>query len=437
MRASLVGVALALTSVPAWAQIDIVEVSPVLETPNLPDNEFESDGDDPAIWVDPADASRTLIVTAVKNGGLRVYGLDGALIQTVNPAPAAEGIQRFNNVDIAYGVALADGSTIDIAVATDRGQDVIRIWRIDNTNPSLPLTEITATETRAFPMRPDPAGGADLDNPLDDQHTAYGLALWQDRDAGKLFAIVTQRTDARLAQFELTPTADGRIAASFVRDWRYAYVHAGQDLTIESDDDSLQDWSPQFEGLVVDQETGRLYAGQEDVGIWRIDLKTGEAEDAPFYETRGAATSSFARPESVVARDVEGLTIYYGPNGTGYLLASSQGGAHGDAPAPDAPYDDSFAVFAREGDNAYLGSFRIVATAGGIDAVQECDGGQVWSQALPGFPSGLLVVQDGYNDDELDGDPEASNFKLVPWENVARAFDAPLMITPEAFDPRQ
>jgi len=55
--------------------------------------------------------------------------------------------------------------------------------------------------------------------------------------------------------------------------------------------------------MMVDQQAGVLYAGQEDVGIWRVDLKTRVAETTPFVET-----TAFD-PASPLARDVEGLTI--------------------------------------------------------------------------------------------------------------------------------
>jgi 3-phytase len=96
-------------------------VAATLQTP------FLTDTDDPAIHVDATDGARSFVVTAVKNGGVRVYGLDGALRQTW--LSAEDG--RINNVDIAYDVSMADGSTADIVFGTDRGLDVIRFWRID------------------------------------------------------------------------------------------------------------------------------------------------------------------------------------------------------------------------------------------------------------------------------------------------------------------
>ena len=419
------------------APYDVAEVRPVIETPGLPENAFEADADDPAIWVHPTRPSRSLIVTAVKDGGMRVYDLAGALVQTIDPVSASVGEGRINNVDVAYGLVVPGGGTIDVAVASDRALDVIRVYRLDS-GAGTPLTEVTAFPARrAFPERLQVDGPGLEANPLDDQNTVYGLALWHDRARARLLAAVTQRGTPRIGLFRLTARADGKVVVALERDFRFPATHDGQDLRVENEDDPLRDWSTQFEGLVVDQRTGVLFAGQEDVGIWRIDLKTGTRGGRPFYETRGSRKSSFFEPGSVVSRDVEGLCIYYGPGRSGYLIASSQGNAHGEAPTPDAPFDDSFVVFElRTGAPRLLGSFR-VRKNGPIDAVQESDGADVLSTGLPGFEQGLFVTQDGYNDDILSGDPEATNFKYVPWERIARSFDPPLRISPGAWNPRR
>lgn len=59
------------------------------------------------------------------------------------------------------------------------------------------------------------------------------------------------------------------------------------------------------------------------------------------------------------------------------------------------------------------------------------------------FPNGLLVVHDGSNEPAeigLDDGEEIqnfnTNFKFVDWANVANAFDTPLAIAPDAYDPR-
>lgn len=414
-------------------------VQPTLETANLPDNGFGSDADDPAFWVHPANPAKSLVVASAKNGGIRVYDLQGGKLQTIDPLTTEVGEGRINNVDVAYGLRMADGTIIDVAVASDRGLDLILVYRI-NGDSETPLTEITdLTSPRAFLMRPAPSGYTDEANPVKDQHTAYGLALWSDKATGKLFAVGTQRTEPRVGLFSLTPTAAGKVRVEMTADYRVAATYKGQDLRQANDNDPLKDWNPQFEGVVVDQRSGVLYAGEEDVGIWRIDLKTGKVEDKPMYETRGARGSSFTNAASVISRDVEGLTIFYGAGNTAYLIASSQGGAHGEDGVADAPYDDTFVVFDLSGPAKLLGSFRVGANADRkIDAVQESDGAAVISMALPGWPNGLFVTQDGYNDDlnGLDGETAATNFKFVDWKSIADSFIPPLAVAPTARSPR-
>jgi 3-phytase len=414
-----------------------------LETGNLGD---PSDADDPAIWVHPTDKSRSLIATSVKDGGLRVYNLQGALVQSIDVGPRVHDAKvksRFNNVDVAYGFKQVNNTTVDLFVASDRGQDTVKVWRIDPNYTTAPLTDITAAApARPFPTRPNRDtrpndSTADLANPVDLQHTIYGMAIWRDAVSGKHFVLGTQRTESRVGQFELIPQADGAVDIKMVRDWRYPYSYRGQSLTEENDDDPRKDWNPQFEGIVADQRNDMAYAGQEDVGIWRINLRSGVADNQPFYSTRGVNTSSFYNPDSRITRDLEGLTVFYGRDGRNYLLTSSQGGAHGDgATLLDPPYDDSFVVFQLRGDQVpeLAGSFKIVAGAG-IDAVQECDGADVIATALPGFPNGLFITQDGYDNDlnGLDGAVGSSNFKFTAWERIATVLG---LATNPNFDPR-
>ncbi|MBD0337647.1 MAG: phytase, partial [Cyanobacteria bacterium Co-bin13] len=100
------------------------------------------------------------------------------------------------------------------------------------------------------------------------------------------------------------------------------------------------------------------------------------------------------------------------------------------------------AVFTREGPNEYLGSF-VVGGNGDIDQVNESDGLDVINVPLgQSFPNGLLVLQDGANDPQnlLEDDEQlennSTNFKFVPWENVAGSFANPLLVDPSSFDPR-
>lgn len=416
------------------AEWTVAEVQPSVQTPALTDQDADADADDPAIYVDAADTNKSFVVTAVKNGGIRVYDFGGQLLQSILPVEDS----RINNVDIVYDFKMVDGSVADLAIGADRGLDVIRIYRIDASGGE-PLTEITAADAaRAFPRRPTSDGSAEEENPAEDQATVYGLTAWHDKAAEKVSVVGTQRHQPVVGIFSLEAREGGTVAAVFDHDFQVPTSHSGQDLWQESEEDALADFSPQFEGVVVDRTTGTVYAGQEDVGIWSVPVSGGEPELA--YETRGSSSSSFFNPDSVITRDVEGLSIYYAASGTRYLLASSQGGAHGEPPVvSDAPYDDSFVVFDLGADELEpLGSFRVSA-AENIDAVQESDGDDVISVALPGFPNGVFITQDGYAGDlnELDGETDSTNFKFVDWAEIAASFEPPLEVTPTGWSPRQ
>jgi len=81
------------------------------------------DPDDSAIWIHPEDVSKSLVLGTDKGGRLFVYNLSGKVVHK------CEDMVRLNNVDVEYGVVLAD-QEVDIAVATDRGADRIYIFRL-------------------------------------------------------------------------------------------------------------------------------------------------------------------------------------------------------------------------------------------------------------------------------------------------------------------
>ncbi len=145
--------ALVLPQSPAGAvSSPALPVIPALrETPTAFDDEAggNADADDPAIWVHRAHPERSVVLGALKNGGLAAYDLKGHLLQTVKApeAPNEEAEEgRFNNVDIALGVRSGRGR-VDLAVVSDRGRDRIRTYRIDvrgATAGRSVLTDVTA-----------------------------------------------------------------------------------------------------------------------------------------------------------------------------------------------------------------------------------------------------------------------------------------------------
>ncbi|PSB56865.1 hypothetical protein C7B61_20250, partial [filamentous cyanobacterium CCP1] len=389
-----------------WADLTVASadnllpvVLPTLETPPVFDIEEPPSGpalasaDDPAIYVHPTDSALSLVITALKNGGLQVHNLDGELLQTIAPEDPED--LRYNNVDVLYGFQLGD-ETVDLAIASDRANDTIAIFRIDPTTRQ--LTNITANNV------PETIFGVD-----DGEQTAYGLANYISPVLGNAYTFVTQSDGNQIAQLQLIDTGEGRITAEIVRMFS---------VPIPED----EDLEALTEGVVADYELGYVYIGQEDVGIWKFSAEPDSKEPGVLIDR--------VKPEGkALEADVEGLTIYYGADGTGYLLASSQG-------------DSTFAVYSREGNNDYLGNF-IVGERNGIDRTDGSDGLDVINVPLGSqFPNGLLVVHDEENSPALlvNDDGELSNvsgnFKFVDWAAVANAFPMPLAIDPDSFDPR-
>ena len=144
----------------------------------------------------------------------------------------------------------------------------------------------------------------------------------------------------------------------------------------------------QPEGCVVDTRTNSLFVGEEKAGIWRFDAR----DDGPAQGNLVAKVDG----KNLVA-DVEGLAI--APEGAdgGWLIASSQG-------------DNSYAIY-RLPDMALAGRFRVAQ--GQFGSVEDTDGiALALGDFGPTFPGGLFVAQDGENQ------PNAQNFKLVPWATV-------------------
>lgn len=385
------------------------------ETAALYDDEAggNSDADDPAIWRDDADPARSLVVATAKEGGLRVYGLDASLVQSVPaPPPTTEGAApgRFNNVDLVTGLRTPSGRA-DVAVVSDRGNDRLRVYRIDPSRRGGPLKDVTDPAAA-------PVFSADQAE-IDEQRTAYGLATWQDRASGRSYALVSRRDTTDLALLELRPTARGTVGYRLVRTLTLPSsfrLPDGTSWTPCAEPGEL----PQVEGMVVDPDSGTLYAGQEDVGIWRLPAglngrpvlvdKVREYGVPGTYDPETEECAPGADPGyggRHLAADVEGLTLLRESGGDGYLMASGQG-------------DDSFALYDREvserGRNEYEGGFRITAVSADLDGSEECDGAAVLNEPLGSlYPHGLLVVQDGH-ETSASGDEEgreATGFKFV------------------------
>ncbi|MBB1242354.1 phytase [Streptomyces durbertensis] len=413
-----------------------VPVHATVQTPPVHDDKAggSADADDPAVWVDPRNPARSLVIGTLKKAGLDVYGLDGQRLQHI-PAPAAPApgaaAGRFNNVDVLYDFKL-NGKKTDLAVVSDRGRDRIRVFAIDPAAVAAgrpPLRDVTAPDVK-------PVFAAD-EAEVDGQRTSYGLTTY--RDGKKAYAVVSQRNETRVRLLELQDR-DGRVGyrTADTLDLPDAFELPGGNHWTPCDDPGER---PQVEGMAVDAEEHVLYAGQEAVGLWRVKLDKGAFKKPKLLDKvreYGVPWTYDAVEEECVLHtgddpgfggrnitaDAEGVTVYHAGMGKGYVLVSSQG-------------DDTYAVYRRDKDNKYVGSFAIT-DGPATDGVQHSDGATVVNVPLGrNFPKGLLVTHDGEATPTEPGrDADATNFKFTPWDAVAAAFPKPLKVDTKSFHPR-
>lgn len=290
--------------------------------------------DDPAIWVHPQDVSKSLILGTNKDEGLHVYDLSGAETQFLD-------VGRLNNVDVRETIAVASND------------------------------EFNATSL--FEIDPDTGMVSHTGNVATGKEEPYGICM---------------------GAIDHTPVIVPTYKDGSIQVW--ARGEDESDFTLARTVQVGQFGPRQLEGCVVDDAAGIIFIGEEEHGIWKLDL-TDDVSEPVIVDTIAAGNGLVA--------DVEGLSLWIGEGTSGYLVASAQAA-------------DRYVVYDRAAPHAPRGIFSITGSAdGSVDAVSHTDGLDVTSAALPGFPRGVLVVQDDANPDpEVD-----QNFKLVDWAAIENA----------------
>lgn len=277
-----------------------------------------------------------------------------------------------NNVDVRYGFPLA-GTFADGA-----HHDRVDLVGVGNeTDCAFAFYKINPRARRLEPAGRIPRLGL----------VPYGSCLYRSPASGRFYAFVNA-ADGVTQQWELADDGRGGVTGRLVRSF---------------------DVGSTVEGCVADDVLAKFYIAEEAVGIWKYGAEPGDGEGRVLVDRTGGGGR--------LAADVEGLALFHAGPEEGYLIASSQG-------------NDTFAVYERSGRNAYVGRFRVVS--GAADGVSDTDGIEVTAAALgPAFPGGLFVAQDGANTDP----PARQNYKLVPWDEIARRFNPPLRVNP-SWNPR-
>ena len=268
-------------------------VKPTIVTQKLP-----HDTDDPAIWINPNDATKSLIIGTDKDtdGGLYAFDLDGKIIAK------SEVLKRPNNVDIAYGFVV-DGKKVDIAVTTERESNTIRVFSLPDLKPI------------------DNGGIAVFDGEL--LRDPMGIALYTRPSDKVIFAIVGRKSGPSgtyLWQYQLADGGNGKVGANVVRKFGQ---YSGK---------------KEIEAIAVDNEFGVVYYCDEQFGIrkYKADPALNDNTELALFGQKDFKA------------DNEGIAIYKTTATTGYILVSNQ-------------QANTFMVYPREGDNGNSNKYSLLA----------------------------------------------------------------------------
>lgn len=250
-------------------------------TPIAPDviTEFTlNDTDDPAIWVHPVDASKSIVFGTDKesNGAIYAFDLDGKIIDS----KTIRNIQRPNNVDVEYGFRLNDSTFTDVLVFTEREKQQIRMFSVPD-------------------MKPLDNGGFKVftDETLVENKLPMGVSLYKSPKDAKIYAIVGRKTGPRekyLYQYELKSHSTG-VQANLVRKFG---SFSGQ---------------KEIEAIAIDDEKGFVYYSDEGVCIKKY-----------YAEPSMGNTEISCFGGDYFIEDIEGISIASYPNGKGFLIVSNQ-----------------------------------------------------------------------------------------------------------------
>lgn len=240
----------------------IIAITADAET--TPVTSYDDAADDPCVWINPKDISKSTIIGTNKKEGLEVYNLDGKRLYSYK-------IGRVNNVDIRDGFLLND-EKIAVVTASNRTHNTISILVV---KPTGELEEISA--------RPIKSNLSEV----------YGLGMYKSKKTAKIYVFMVGK-EGGIEQWELFEN-NTKIDAKLVRSF------------------SLKS---QGEGIVADDYYAKVYIGEEDNALWKFNAEPDTSNDA---------VKVISTKDKNMKSDFEGVTLYDSGNGKGYIIISSQG----------------------------------------------------------------------------------------------------------------
>lgn len=235
------------------------------------------DSDDPAIWINPSDSSKSIVFGTDKNtdGAIYAFDLDGKIIED----KTIRGLQRPNNVDLEYGFKINDSTETAIIAFTERERKKMRLYAVPE------MKALDGGGFSVFENAQEPEG----DLPM-------GIALYKSQASNKIYAIVGRKNGplvGYLHQYELYSDSLG-VQAKLVR--KFGKFSGKKEI----------------EAIAVDNKNGIVYYSDEMHCIrkYHAEPSKGDAEISCFGS-------------EYFKEDIEGIAIAQYEN-KGFLIVSNQ-----------------------------------------------------------------------------------------------------------------
>ncbi|GAA3633592.1 phytase [Flavivirga jejuensis] len=235
------------------------------------------DTDDPAIWVNPKDASKSIVFGTDKNteGAIYAFDLEGKIIEN----KTIRGLKRPNNVDLEYGFQLNDSTKVDVIAFTERERQQIRLFSVP---------DMKALDNGGFPVF--------IDAKEPETNLPMGIALYKSPKTNKLYAIVGRKTGPKqgyLYQYHLTSDSLG-VHSRLVR--KFGEFSGKKEI----------------EAIAIDDEAGIVYYSDE-----KHCIRKYYAEPIKGNEEISCFGSAYFK------EDIEGIAIAKYQD-KGFLIVSNQ-----------------------------------------------------------------------------------------------------------------
>lgn len=250
------------------------EIKPDIITENV-----KYDTDDPAIWINPDDASKSIVFGTDKDtdGAIYAFDLDGKIIES----KTIRDIKRPNNVDLRYGFPITDSTKTDIIAFTERERKMLRIYSVPDMKPidggGFPVFADDANEEFQYPM---------------------GVSLYKSAVDGAFYAIVGRKTgplEDYLYQYKITAQSDSLVGFDLER--KFGNFSGKKEI----------------EAIAVDDALGYVYYSDEGESVKKYYAEPSKGNEQ---------LASFGSEDFL--EDIEGIAIASYDDGSGMIIVSDQ-----------------------------------------------------------------------------------------------------------------